>query len=162
MNRIAIDKPTLWHASPLARSFHFRRGRRVRGNLKRQSNPRVWRSALKLLYPCNCTPGPPPSCRIRFNHRIALANEKDWLVTGAKGPLIVGLRPRIFAVETTVVRMLRGSFIAIETTALSETRDLSDIVRRRTKRKKKQNPHCYPSAPRLYVCIYTYIGVLPL
>lgn len=97
MNCAAVDKLTLWHASPPARTFHFRRKRRTRGNLKRQSNPRVWRSVLKLLYPCNSTPSPSPSGRIRFNHRIAPTNEKDWLVTGAKSPLIVGLHPCIFA-----------------------------------------------------------------
>jgi len=96
MNCAAIDKLTLWHARPPARTFHFRRKRRTRGNLKRQSNPRVWRSVLKLLYPCNSTPSSSPSNRIRFNHRIAPANEKDWLVTGAKSPLIVGGSIRVF------------------------------------------------------------------
>lgn len=103
---------------------------------------------VEAIIPLKLLPGLPPSFRIRFNHRIALANEKDWLVTGAKGPLIVGLRPRIFAVETIVARMLRGSFIAIETTALSETRDLSDIVRRRATRKKKFR---YPTTRCLYI-----------
>lgn len=145
MNCAAIDKLTLWHASPPARTFHFRRKRRTRGNLKRQSNPRVWRSLLKLLYSCNSTPSPSPSGRIRFNHQIAPTNEKDWLVTGAKSPLIVGLHPRIFAVETIVARTLRGSFITIETTALPGTRDSPDTAWRWTRSKK---------ILRRYSCMY--------
>jgi len=55
-----------------------------------------------------------------------------------------GLHSRIFAVETTVARTLRGSFIAIETTALLGTRDLPDTARppaavRRPRRAQKKS-----------------------
>lgn len=79
-----------------ARGFHFRY---ERSNARQPETPikptRLTFRAFKLLYPCNGNPWqPPPSARIRFNHRIALANEKDWLVTGAKGSLIVGRCPQ--------------------------------------------------------------------
>lgn len=71
----------------------------ARGETRNANQIRAFDVLCWSYYTPVTTHTPPPSGRIRFNHRIAPANEKDWLVTGAKSPLIVGLHPRIFAVE---------------------------------------------------------------
>lgn len=91
---------------------------------------------------------PASSIRIRFDHRIAPANEKDCLVTGAKRPsLIVDRRPRprIFTIEMTEKRFVVrfGRFGLAGNSRQLENRDLPGS--------QTKSPSRYPRIFRIVV-----------
>lgn len=131
-NCAAIDKLIPRHASCPRKVFIF--DANVGGVRQPETPIKSTRLTSHWSYYTPVTaPRPFPFDRIRFNHRIGLANEKDWFVTGAKGadcrPLFAYFRHR----DTNMAKTFRGSFIAIETTALFETRDLPNTERRAKK-----------------------------